>query len=122
MTSGALSKYLSERVPRYTSYPTAPHFTPQVGSGAYGTWLRSLPESARLSLYIHVPFCQTLCWYCGCHTKVPSHREPIDRYVEVLEREISLVADLLAERRPVVHIHWGGGTRRSSARISSRKS
>jgi oxygen-independent coproporphyrinogen-3 oxidase len=107
---GAIKKHLSERVPRYTSYPTAPYFTPQVGPATYRSWLEGLPATARLSLYLHVPFCQSLCWYCGCHTKIPGHREPIDRYVETLEREIALVADLLAEKRQALHIHWGGGT------------
>jgi len=107
---GAIRKYLGERVPRYTSYPTAPYFTPNVGPAIYRSWLEALPASASLSLYLHVPFCQSLCWYCGCHTKIPGHREPIDRYVEILEREIALVADVLRERRSVLHIHWGGGT------------
>ncbi len=106
---GSVAKYLSERIPRYTSYPTAPHFSPAVGPGLYASWLRALPETARLSIYLHVPFCRSLCWYCGCHTRVPGHRDPIDRYVMRIEREIGLVADLARARR-VVHVHWGGGT------------
>lgn len=105
-----ITGYLTERVPRYTSYPTALHFVPAVDGAAYCSWLLALPERARLSLYLHIPFCQSLCWYCGCHTKAPGHRDAIDRYVAVLEREIDLVADCLAAPRPVVHIHWGGGT------------
>src|SRR5581483_6839896 len=106
---GSVLKYLSERIPRYTSYPTAPHFSPAVGPSLYATWLRALSEDARLSLYLHVPFCRSLCWYCGCHTKVPAHRDPIDRYVVLLERETALVAEPAGGRR-VVHVHWGGGT------------
>lgn len=106
---GSVLKYLSERIPRYTSYPTAPHFSPAVGATLYRSWLQALPGDSRLSLYLHVPFCRSLCWYCGCHTKVPGHREPIDRYVAQLEREIALVSRLGGGRR-VVHVHWGGGT------------
>ncbi len=105
-----IAKYLTERVPRYTSYPTAPHFSAAVDGATYRGWLRALPEAARLSLYLHVPFCRSLCWYCGCHTKVPAHRDPIDRYVADLESEIDLVAEALGSRRSAVHIHWGGGT------------
>ncbi|MGH7124747.1 MAG: oxygen-independent coproporphyrinogen III oxidase [Stellaceae bacterium] len=109
MEGGSVLKYVGERIPRYTSYPTAPHFSAVVGATLYRSWLKVLPEDARLSLYLHVPFCRSLCWYCGCHTKVPSHRDPIDRYVALLEREIALVANL-AGGRQVVHVHWGGGT------------
>jgi oxygen-independent coproporphyrinogen III oxidase len=105
----AIAKYSNERVPRYTSYPTAPHFSPETGPASYRDWLRALPGTARLSLYLHVPFCKTLCWYCGCHTSVTRHRDPIERYVRTLEREIDLVATQTGRRR-VAHIHWGGGT------------
>jgi oxygen-independent coproporphyrinogen III oxidase len=108
-SDNAIAKYLNERIPRYTSYPTAPHFRASVGSTAYRDWLAALPETDRLSLYLHVPFCQTLCWYCGCHTSVTRHRQPIERYAAVLEQEFKLVAGLAGSRR-VAHIHWGGGT------------
>ena len=106
---GSVLKYLSERIPRYTSYPTAPHFSPAVGATLYRNWLQALPDEARLSLYLHVPFCRSLCWYCGCHTKVARHRDPVDRYVALLEREVALVSRLAGGRR-VAHVHWGGGT------------
>ncbi|MGD0108903.1 MAG: oxygen-independent coproporphyrinogen III oxidase [Rhodopila sp.] len=109
MTDNAVSKYLSERIPRYTSYPTAPHFSAAVGPLCYRDWLKELHPAARLSLYLHVPFCKSLCWYCGCHTSITRHREPVERYMRTLEREIGLVADLTASHR-VAHIHWGGGT------------
>jgi oxygen-independent coproporphyrinogen-3 oxidase len=106
---GSVLKYLGERIPRYTSYPTAPHFSAAVSVTFYRSWLEALPDEACLSLYLHVPFCRSLCWYCGCHTRVPGHRDPIDRYVATLEREIALAAKLAGGRR-VTHVHWGGGT------------
>ena len=76
---------LAERnVPRYTSYPTAPHFSAAVGAETYGAWLSALPRDARLSLYIHVPFCTELCHYCGCNTRAVRKREPVDAYAERL--------------------------------------
>jgi len=101
---------LDQRVPRYTSYPTAPHFTPDIGADAYAEWLEALPADAMVSLYLHVPFCAELCLYCGCHTSVVRRYEPVASYVAVLEREIDLVAERIGARRPVVHVHWGGGT------------
>ena len=100
---------LAERnVPRYTSYPTAPHFSTAVGPELYGEWLGQLRRDASLSLYIHVPFCTELCFYCGCHTKAVRKREPVDRYAEQLLDEIALL-DSLAGRK-LTHLHWGGGT------------
>ena len=104
------SRALAEhKVPRYTSYPTAPHFKPDVGPDLYAAWLGELSPTDRLSLYLHVPFCTELCLYCGCHTKAVRRREPIDRYADDLIRELSLVARRLG-RRQVSHLHWGGGT------------
>jgi len=100
---------LAERnVPRYTSYPTAPHFSAGVGHDVYSDWLSQLPADATLSLYIHVPFCTELCLYCGCHTKAVRKREPIDNYAARLVEEIALL-DGLAGRK-LTHLHWGGGT------------
>lgn len=105
----AIAKYLTERIPRYTSYPTAPLFNAHVDADVYASWLRELPAEARLSLYLHVPFCRTLCWYCGCHTAITRHREPIELYARVLEQEIAMVGDL-AGGRHAAHVHFGGGT------------
>ncbi|MBS0558732.1 MAG: oxygen-independent coproporphyrinogen III oxidase [Proteobacteria bacterium] len=105
----AAAKYLTDRIPRYTSYPTAPHFTPSVTDADYGAWLSALPGDASLSLYLHVPFCRTLCWYCGCNTTVTRHRAPVEDYMRLLLREVAQVADRAGGRR-VAHIHWGGGT------------
>lgn len=96
-------------VPRYTSYPTAPHFSANVGPETYQGWLASLPVTTRLSLYMHVPFCRELCTYCGCHTKATRKDEPLIAYAETLSREIDLVARQ-TPARTVTHAHWGGGT------------
>jgi oxygen-independent coproporphyrinogen III oxidase len=101
---------LAERsVPRYTSYPTAPHFTAAVGSSDYAAWLAALPPAATLSVYLHVPFCAELCFYCGCHTKIVRRRDPIEAYADRLGEEIALVSAATRARR-VTHLHWGGGT------------
>jgi oxygen-independent coproporphyrinogen III oxidase len=101
---------LAERsVPRYTSYPTAPHFSADIGPQIYADWLDALPEAATLSIYLHVPFCTELCRYCGCTTKAVRRRPPVDAYAELLHTEIELLSAAIRARR-VVHLHWGGGT------------
>ncbi|MBX6320678.1 MAG: oxygen-independent coproporphyrinogen III oxidase [Rhodospirillaceae bacterium] len=110
MREDILRRYEGQRVPRYTSYPTAPHFTAAVDAAAYRAWLAAVPETTVLSVYLHVPFCTTLCWYCGCHTKITARYGPVGEYLERLEREIDLVAGLLPRRMAVGRIHWGGGT------------
>lgn len=98
-----------QAVPRYTSYPTAPHFRTDVGAEVYGRWLGALAPETTLSFYLHVPFCREMCWYCGCHTKIASRREPVEAYKGRLLREIALVAER-TPARAVRHLHWGGGT------------
>src|SRR5215468_4740385 len=102
--------YGDERLPRYTSYPTAPHFSPAVGSEIYGKWLAAIPANASASLYLHVPFCREMCWYCGCHTQIVRRDHLIAAYQRTLRREIDLVADRIGRRIKVEHIHFGGGT------------
>jgi oxygen-independent coproporphyrinogen-3 oxidase len=104
-----IAKY-DVRVPRYTSYPTAPHFHDGIRSATYRRWLGELPADASLSLYLHIPFCDSLCWFCGCHMKVVNRYGPITRYLEALTREIGTVAEALSGRGSVGHIQWGGGT------------
>src|SRR5687768_13785302 len=87
------------KVPRYTSYPTAPHFSAALVAREYSEWLASLPADASLSLYLHVPFCRELCHYCGCHTKATLRLAPVKRYAEVLCREIAMVAERTKARR-----------------------
>ena len=98
------------RVPRYTSYPTAPHFTAQVGPAEWKRWLGALDPGVSTSLYVHVPFCRKLCWYCGCNTAIVSRHRPIGAFVGDLLAEIDLVADALPGRLAAGHLHFGGGT------------
>ncbi|MGE0232755.1 MAG: oxygen-independent coproporphyrinogen III oxidase [Flavobacteriaceae bacterium] len=98
------------QTPRYTSYPTAPHFSADIDARTHASWLEAAPADEAVSLYFHVPFCRTLCHYCGCHTKAVRKQEPVDAYARRIDREIELVAARLGGSRPVSHIHWGGGT------------
>ena len=102
--------YGQERLPRYTSYPTAPHFTGSVDSAVYAKWLGSIPQGATASLYLHIPFCRSMCWYCGCNTSVARHDGPIEAYLPAIHREIELVSRSLSHRIAANHVHFGGGT------------
>jgi oxygen-independent coproporphyrinogen III oxidase len=104
------TRLAAAQAPRYTSYPTAPHFGPRVDGEVYRSWLQALPTNAPLSLYLHVPFCHQLCWYCGCHTSVARDYLRIAAYVRLLRQEIALLAGVLGDGRPVTSLHWGGGT------------
>jgi oxygen-independent coproporphyrinogen-3 oxidase len=109
MATDLLSRY-DQRVPRYTSYPTAPQFHAGVQEATYRRWLAELDSAEPLSIYVHVPFCDSLCWFCGCHTKIVRRHAPVAAYLELLLREIALVADAMPGRRPLCHLHLGGGT------------
>ena len=106
----ALAKYATRSVPRYTSYPTAPHFSDKIGPEDYAGWLATLLDRDPVSLYLHVPFCRQLCWYCGCNMKLATREAPIAQYAATLCREIELVASHLPNRKAISHLHWGGGT------------
>jgi oxygen-independent coproporphyrinogen-3 oxidase len=110
MKSDLAARYGQERLPRYTSYPTAPHFSNAVGCEIYVEWLRSIEPSSSASLYLHVPFCRSMCWYCGCHTSITRRDEPIAAYVAALCREIDLVSEQVDRPIRIDHIHFGGGT------------
>jgi oxygen-independent coproporphyrinogen III oxidase len=97
-------------VPRYTSYPTAPHFHTGIDAQTYSTWLETLPENARLSLYAHIPFCDTLCWFCGCTTKITQQYGPVSRYLDALLAEIALIGARVPATSRISHLHWGGGS------------
>ena len=109
MKAEILARYADRPLPRYTSYPTAPHFA-ALGADDYRSWLAQVPPGSASSLYLHLPFCRSMCWYCGCHTTVTARDEPIARYVEALVGEIDLVAAALPQKFAVRHIHFGGGT------------
>lgn len=104
-----LLKYAEQSAPRYTSYPTAPHFNASVDGAVYRRWLGELPEDASLSLYLHTPYCREMCWYCGCHAFAAKRDEPVAQFVESMLMEIDAVASATSARR-VTEIHWGGGT------------
>ncbi|MBK3400911.1 MULTISPECIES: oxygen-independent coproporphyrinogen III oxidase [Methylobacterium] len=110
ITPDLIDRLGGERVPRYTSYPTAPHFTAAVGPAATGRWLGEVEAGEAVSAYLHVPFCAELCLYCGCHTRVVRRYAPVEAYVAALVREIDLVAERVAGRPVLRHLHWGGGT------------
>lgn len=108
---GLVRKY-NRPGPRYTSYPTAPHFNSGLTIADWEEQIRSNNSSAQrdISLYFHLPFCDTLCWFCGCTMIVTRRREVIDEYVEVLGQEIDLIRKQLNRDRKVVQMHYGGGT------------
>lgn len=110
--SDLLAKY-SQPIPRYTSYPTAPYFSDQVTAKTFQTSLNNLPAHQNLSLYFHIPYCDTLCWFCGCHTKITQKYQPIAEYLVALKNEITTIANIIKQnptQHPVSHIHFGGGS------------
>ncbi|HET8898869.1 MAG TPA: oxygen-independent coproporphyrinogen III oxidase [Rhodanobacteraceae bacterium] len=99
--------------PRYTSYPTAPQFHTRFGEAELRQAIRvsnEEPIPRPLSLYVHVPFCMSPCFYCGCNRIITRDVAKADRYLERLYREIELTADLFDRDRPVRQLHFGGGT------------
>ena len=104
------ARYMTMSVPRYTSYPTVPHFDPAVDAGTYAGWLEALDPAEPVSLYLHLPFCREVCWYCGCNMKLAVRDEPVADYVTTLIREIELLVLHLPGRMTLSHLHWGGGT------------
>lgn len=109
-TAAALASKYDLRVPRYTSYPTAPHFSAAVDGRRYRTWLAEIDPRQPLSLYFHIPFCDSMCWFCGCYTKIVQQYQPILDYLETLRQEIALIANALPGRFTARHLHWGGGS------------
>ena len=97
-------------VPRYTSYPTAPNFHDKINNDTYESWLKKLDKNKKISLYIHIPFCSSLCYFCGCHTSVVNKYKAIENYVSLLLREIEILGEKLESKFNVSHIHFGGGT------------
>ncbi len=109
----ALAERIDVNGPRYTSYPTADRFDAGFGDEGYLSALddcRAGGAAAPLSLYLHIPFCENICYYCGCNKIITRDHGRSARYVRYLAREMALVAARLGECRPVVQSHWGGGT------------
>ncbi|MCB2116012.1 MAG: oxygen-independent coproporphyrinogen III oxidase [Rhodobacteraceae bacterium] len=98
------------RVPRYTSYPTAPQFNSTIGPENFRAWIEAVGEGARISLYMHVPFCRRLCWFCACRTQGTNSDTPVRAYAEVLKAELALLKDALPRGVTLSRLHWGGGT------------
>lgn len=98
------------KVPRYTSYPTAPHFSNDVDSPKFGNWIRSIPQGDAISLYVHVPFCRRLCWFCACRTQGTQSESPVKAYLETLKDELKLLKQALPKDVSLSRLHWGGGT------------
>ena len=108
---GELIRKYDRPGPRYTSYPTAPEWSDAFGPRQYEDHLaRANRERGPLSIYVHLPFCREMCRFCGCNVIATHDRTRADGYLDVLEKEVALVASRLPERRAVSQLHWGGGT------------
>ena len=98
------------RVPRYTSYPPANHFSEATGPELTAQWLSAVPVKGRVSLYVHIPYCRRLCWFCACRTQGTSTNRPLVPYLEQIAKEFAIVDQYLPKDVRVSHIHLGGGT------------
>ncbi len=98
------------RVPRYTSYPPANHFNGVIGAAESARWIKAIPEASAISLYIHIPFCRRLCWFCACRTQGTATGAPLRPYLEVLKKELRHVGTILPKGVRLSRLHWGGGT------------
>lgn len=108
-TTSLITKY-DVPVPRYTSFPTAVQFKPTASQSDFTKQLAALAPQQPISIYIHIPFCHSLCHYCGCHTKIVHAYSPIEKYVDRLLQEIKLAATAIGKPIPVTQIHFGGGS------------
>ncbi|MEM9751132.1 MAG: coproporphyrinogen III oxidase, partial [Pseudomonadota bacterium] len=103
-------RYLSARAPRYTSYPSALHFDASIEAEDFAAKLEEVDLYRPLSLYVHVPFCRQLCWYCGCNMRVENAYERALPYVDALIGEMALVGARLEGAGTPMSVHFGGGT------------
>ncbi|MBX4911891.1 MULTISPECIES: oxygen-independent coproporphyrinogen III oxidase [Rhizobium] len=110
MSDDLVAKYGDARLPRYTSYPTAPAFSATVGPDEYARGLADIGKTGPVSVYLHVPFCHSMCWYCGCHTTNTRQDAPVVEYLDVMNQEIELVSFAAGNDVPVRNVHFGGGT------------
>jgi oxygen-independent coproporphyrinogen-3 oxidase len=98
------------KVPRYTSYPPANHFQNGVGVQMQKHWLQTVPDGSDVSIYIHIPFCKRLCWFCACRTQGTKTLGPVEGYVATLIKEIIAVREALPVSVRMARLHLGGGT------------
>lgn len=99
------------KVPRYTSFPPANRFEPGVGGRCQKDWLGQISGDKPLSIYIHIPFCRRLCWFCACRTQGTQTLKPVEGYIQHLLTEIETIADqMIKTRPPMARLHLGGGT------------
>lgn len=103
------SKY-SKPGPRYTSYPTAPEFHEGFGAKEYVEILKKQDAQRPISLYFHLPFCRSACYFCGCNVVYTSKEDKKERYIDYLEKELAILAQHLDTSREVIQMHFGGGT------------
>ncbi|MGB7432579.1 MAG: oxygen-independent coproporphyrinogen III oxidase [Ahrensia sp.] len=106
----ALIERYGNGVPRYTSYPTAPHFNESLAHVSYGELLDAIVPGEPISVYMHIPFCDRLCWFCGCNTKHTLKYDPVKTYVDHLLMELAAVRARLGFAPSVGHVHFGGGS------------
>lgn len=99
-----------DTAPRYTSYPTAPHFNDSVDASIVESWINAIPADEGISLYVHIPFCDRLCWFCACHTKQTRRYEPVSSYLKNLLAEIRIVGKQAAGKGRISALHFGGGS------------
>lgn len=98
------------RAPRYTSYPPANHFSNRVGPAETRAWIGAIAPGTRVSLYLHIPYCRRLCWFCACRTQGTTTDRPLAPYLALLLKELDLVGQLLPADVQITQIHLGGGT------------
>jgi len=102
---------LEKRVPRYTSYPPANHFNSSVTAAHMTKWLGAIPQGSRISLYVHIPFCRNLCWFCACRTQgIKRHFTALSHYIDHLKDEIDQIRACLGPGVVMENLHLGGGT------------
>ena len=106
----AWKTFATRPVPRYTSYPTAADFSPRVAGDEARVWAASVTPDAPISVYMHVPFCEKLCFYCGRATSVPNGYRRIGTYLQTLHQEIDVWAKALGPHAGMAHLHFGGGS------------
>jgi oxygen-independent coproporphyrinogen-3 oxidase len=104
-----LARY-DRAVPRYTSYPTAPVWGEAYGPADFAADLASAAQARRLALYVHVPFCASLCHFCACNRVITRSADPPARYLDAIAREVEIVRAALGDPPPASQLHWGGGT------------